>query len=599
MFRIIKLALFNYEDEKYTYNFSAGINYFKGKNSSGKTEFYNFIDYMFGSSDDIRKKPWFKDSLKKASMEVQVGEITYKLTRFSDPSVNYLSYVDEEEREVIDQREYKEKLNSIFAKDISLLRSIRKFTEEELTFRAFTMFNFLGEQRQGAIHDFFDKCSNVKYSVKLVPILNFIFNNNLEKIYDLQRDLEVLQEKQKNLEEVSLRYSFICTQVNRNLQKLGTNIWYTGHNVKDIRKNLDDIKSMEETKKKDKERNIVDLEVMFSNISEQIKTYENVIADAKQFEKENKNRKLLLENLDNMLKESDEFTYLIEPLKELIKGLDKTISFGQYTINDKTIAELKKQRNALKIEIKRNDSRFKCFTMEEKAKAIALVEEYLSVDICDHSDELKEIKRKIREIKEEIKVLQNSDDIAKIRKLSGFITMLYKSASGISSVVDDDISQDGFNIRYLKRGNILQPVIQITEVKEDDVDKNTEVQYYIGSMARHTLIQLCGYLGFLKLLLPEEKYPVIPILVIDHISKPFDVKNVRAIGQIINKAIEEIGKENLQVFMFDDEDYQTLAIEPNHSEDLVGNGKTGFNPFYHPVMQKEEIEVKETEKSIE
>ena len=97
--------------------------------------------------------------------------------------------------EIIDQREYREKLNSIFAKDMELLKNIREFTEEELTFRTFTMFNFLGEKRQGAIHDFFDKCSDIKYSVKLVPILNFIFNNNLEKIYWLQRELEQLQLK--------------------------------------------------------------------------------------------------------------------------------------------------------------------------------------------------------------------------------------------------------------------------------------------------------------------------------------------------------------------------------------------------------------------
>lgn len=584
MFRIIKLTLYNYDNEEYTYRFSAGINYFKGKNSSGKTEFYNFIDYMFGSSDDIRKKPWFKDSLKKASMEVQVEDITYRLTRFSDPSVNYISYVDEEEGDVIDQREYKEKLNSIFTKDIGLLRNIRKFTEEELTFRVFTMFNFLGEQRQGAIHDFFDKCSNVKYSIKLAPILNFIFNNNLERIYELQRELEALQEKLNDLEEVTLRYSFICAQVNQKLQKLGTNIWYTGNNAKDIRKNINDIKSMEETAKKEKERNIVDLEVMFSNVSEQIKTYENVIADAKQFEKENRNRKLLLDNLNDMLKESNEFAYLIEPLEELIKGLDKTISFGQYTINDKTIAELKKQKNAIKMEIKRNDSRFKCYTMEEKAKAIALIEEYLSIDISDHSEEMNEIKRKIRQIKEELKVLQNSDDVTKIKNISQFITMLYMSASDISSVVNDDVSQDGFHIKYLKRGNILQPMIKITEISADDTEKKSEEQYYIGSMARHTLIQLCGYLGFLKLLLHEGKYPVIPILVIDHISKPFDIKNVRAIGQIINKAIKEIGTENLQVFMFDDEDYQTLALEPDHSENLVGDEKTGFNPFYQAIL---------------
>ncbi len=86
-----------------------GINYFKGKNSSGKTEFYKFMDFMFGSSEDIRKKPWYENTLKMASMEMQVDNITYILIRSYDPEQNYLSYVDEEIGEVIDRREYREK----------------------------------------------------------------------------------------------------------------------------------------------------------------------------------------------------------------------------------------------------------------------------------------------------------------------------------------------------------------------------------------------------------------------------------------------------------------------------------------------------------
>lgn len=588
MFRINKLTMYSFDEKKYTYQFSSGLNYFKGKNSSGKTEFYKFLDFMFGSSEDIRKKPWYRDTLKKASMEIQVDNIIYILTRSYDPSQNYLSYADEEQREIIDQREYREKLNSIFAKDMELLKNIREFTEEELTFRTFTMFNFLGEKRQGAIHDFLDKCSDIKYSVKLASILNFIFNNNLEKIYLLQRELDQLQQELKDLEVTSSRYDFICTQVNRNIQKLGSNVWYTGRNADDIRKNLKEIKNMEEPKKKGSDRNIADLEVMYSNISEQIKIYENSISDAKQFENDNSNRKMLLENLEQLLAENDVFAYLVEPLKQLVNELDNTISFSQYTINDKTIAELKRQRIALKTAIKRNDSRFRCYTMEEKAKSIALIEEYLSADICDCSGDLKEIKKRIREIKEELKALQNSDNIAKIRELSQFITSLYKSASGISSVVDDDILQDGFKIQYFKRGNILQPMVQTKEKDENDIEQKKEANYYIGSMARHTLIQLCGYLGFLKILLAEDKYPIIPILVIDHISKPFDTSNARAIGQVINKAYEEIGKENLQIFMFDDEEHTTLALQPEHSENLVNDEKSGFNPFYYLDSENEE-----------
>lgn len=581
MFKIIKLTMYSFDEKEYTYQFSLGLNYFKGKNSSGKTEFYNFLDFMFGSSEDIRKKPWYRDSLKKASMQIQVDNIIYTLTRSNDPSQNYISYADEIEMEAMDQREYKAKLNAIFTKNMALLRNIREFAETELSFRTFTMFNFLGEKRQGAICDFFDKCSDIKYSVKLAPILNFIFNNNLEKIYLLQRNLEELQEKLKELEIVSSRYDFICTQVNRNIQKLGSNIWYTGKNADVIRENIKEIKNTEETKRKNNDRNIVDLEVMYSNISEQIKIYENSIADAKQFENENSNRKKLLKELKDLVEEDSVFTYLVEPLEQLLSELDSTIAFSQYTIKDRTIAELKRQRSELKKEIKRNDSRFQCYTMEEKAKSIALIEEYLSANIRDCSEDLKEIKKEIREIKEELRVLQNSDDIVKIRELSQFITMLYKSASGISSIVDDDIMQEGFKIQYLKKGNILQPMIQSKEKDENDIEKKKEVNYYIGSMARHTLIQLCGYLGFLKILLTEEKYPIIPILVIDHISKPFDTSNARAIGQVINKAYEKIGKESLQIFMFDDEEYTTLALQPEHSENLVTDKKSGFNPFYY------------------
>ena len=541
MFRINKLTLYSFNDEEYTYEFSMGINYFKGKNSSGKTEFYKFMDFMFGSSEDIRKKPWYENTLKMASMEMQVDNITYILIRSYDPEQNYLSYADEEIGEVIDRREYREKINAIFAKNMELLKNIRKFTEEELTFRTFTMFNFLGEKRQGAIHDFLDKCSEIRYSVKLAPILNFIFNNNLQKIYALQKELEQLQEELKNLEVTSSRYDFICTQVNRNIQKLGSNIWYTGRNADDIRRNIKEIKNMEEPKKKGNERNIADLEVMYNNISEQIKTYENAISDAKQFENDNANRKILLGSLEELLAENKEFAYLVEPLKILLSELDNSISFSQYTISDKTIIELKKQRIALKTAIKRNDSRFQCYTLEEKAKAITLIEEYLSADVRDCSQELNEIKKKIREIKEEMRILQLSDDIVKIRELSSFITELYKSAKDISSVVDDDILQEGFKIQYLKRGNILQPMIQVTEKDENGFEQKKEANYYIGSMARHTLIQLCGYFGFLKILLAEEKYPVIPFLVIDHISKPFDASNAKAIGQVIEKAYTYIG----------------------------------------------------------
>lgn len=597
MFKIEKLILYGDENNEYTYKFQPGLNYYKGKNSSGKTEFYKFIDYMFGSSEDIRKKPWYKGYLKKATMVITVDNITYILSRSQDPSKNYLCCADEKEEECINLREYKDKLNSIFSKDINLLKNIRDFTDEELTYRTFTMFNFLGEKRQGVIHDFFDKCSEIKYSIKLAPILNFIFNRNLDEIYELQKELNDLLEEVKDLDAKSVRYDFICKQVNSNIQKLGLNNWYTGKNARDILSNIEEIKNMQDVVNKSKEKNIVDLEVMYNNICEQIKTYENSISDAKQFVKENNNRKLLLNKLDELIEENDTFSYLVNPLKKLVLDLKNTISFNQYKIKDNTILELKKQRELLKKEIRRNNSRFECYSLDEKTKSIVLIEDYLSTEIHDLNNELKEKKNRIHEIRRKIRILQNLDDIHKIKKISEYITELYESAKGISSVVDDDIFQEGFKIKYLKKGNILQPMLEVTKEDKDGYNQKKDENYYIGSMARHTLIQLCGYLSFLKLLLEEDKYPLIPILVIDHISQPFDKSNSRAIGKIINTAIDDIGKDKLQIFMFDDKEYETLSLQPENFENLVLKGKSGFNPFYYISTNENKFEISEEMRS--
>ncbi|MEI2444028.1 hypothetical protein V8V73_26075, partial [Priestia megaterium] len=88
--------------------------------------------------------------------------------------------------------------------------------------------------------------------------------------------------------------------------------------------------------------------------------------------------------------------------------------------------------------------------------------------------------------------------------------------------------------------------------------------------------------AFMIFMLLEKKYPLIPLIVIDHISKPFDNDNKKAIGQIISAAYETIGKKSLQIFIFDDNEYKNLGLEVDHAENLVTSNKTGFLPFYSP-----------------
>ena len=168
MFKISKLVMYDYNDNSYTYSFDNGINYFVGKNSSGKTEFYKFIDYMFGASFSIKNSIWYKGSLNKASMYFSYNSISYRLTRIIADDRCFFSYDDESDGEAINLSEYKDRLQSVFSVNPQALEQLHKFTDERLTYRSFTLFNFLGEIRQGVLVDFFDKCGEIEYSTKIL-----------------------------------------------------------------------------------------------------------------------------------------------------------------------------------------------------------------------------------------------------------------------------------------------------------------------------------------------------------------------------------------------------------------------------------------------
>ena len=108
--------------------------------------------------------------------------------------------------------------------------------------------------------------------------------------------------------------------------------------------------------------------------------------------------------------------------------------------------------------------------------------------------------------------------------------------------------------------------------------------------------------GFLQMLIKESKNPLVPMLVIDHISKPFDEKNVKAIGAELEDFFKFVDKSELQIIMFDDKDADRLGLVPDESSNLFDEGKSGFNPFYYaPVSEnKSNLESAENygEKSI-
>lgn len=523
----------------------------------------------------------------EAKLIFTYNNISYVITRTKDPDCNYFEYVDEKDSEgIIPLRVYNEHLNSVFGINKEIATNIKEFTGENDTFRIFTMFNFLGETRQGVMNDFFDKCSRVEYKLKLYALLDLIFNKNISEIMSLESELEQLTKEIKDLEKSEFKYEYINNQINDCINILGLGIVYDGTNKKKILNKLEEIKQLNSIQKK-KSENIIELEYLFNHINEQIKVYENAQVDINQIDIANKNRKLLLENLNGIINDNPDFDYLVNPIKEILNEVNKSISLTNYLITDKTILELKKRRKEIKLELDNSKHYSKLYDLNEKERACALLESFLNESGFESSFQIIKDKRSRQtEIRRLLSNLKKSQDNEKIKNLSEDITNLYKIAKS-SNLVNIDMQNDEFKIKYFKSGNSLQ-TFRNEKITEDGVEKIVEVNYSKGSMARHTLIQLTGYIGFLRLLLTENKYPLIPLFVIDHISKPFDSDNRKGIGEILNHAITEIGENNLQIILFDDKPHEEIGLKPNKSENLVNENKTGFIPFYTPTEVKEE-----------
>ncbi|EAC5915956.1 TPA: hypothetical protein IAE04_000575, partial [Listeria monocytogenes] len=553
--------------------------FFKGKNDSGKTEFYKFIDFMFGSSYDISNIPWY-ENLEKAVMVFQKDGIKYKIVRTKNSNINYFDYIDEPnyDNNEIDFEEYKAKLMAVFSPNEKNLRELRAFIDEDITYRTFTLFNFLGETRQGVVNDFFDKSHEIKYALKLDSILNFIFNKNLEAINQLKIEFNSLTSDVNKIQAELESNNFIRKRINGLLLQLGVKKIFNGKNSSDIYMEIEKFEKMEEKPTNDKV-DLSSLEIYYNTLSEQINEYDKIIQDSKQIENDNRNRESLLRNLQELVRDKKDYQYLINPIISTLNELENSISFSRYVRQDEVVKKLKEQKNDVKDEIQRQSSKFKMYSFNEKTEKIVILKDLLGqknneIDLED----LEKKKRRIKDIRYELKKLQNSEDKEKLNKISNLMTTLYKSSKEISTISKTDFNNEGFHLEYIKKGNSIQTIIF------DELNDKKD-RYYIGSMARHTMMQLCGYLSFLVMMIKEDRYPLIPFLVLDHISKQFDKENGKAIGSILAELYKNIDKEDLQIFIFDDETCENLNISADYSENLLLNNKTGFVPFYKPELK--------------
>lgn len=559
MFNITELNLYSFENENVQkIKFDHDVNFIYSKNSTGKTKMIELLDYLLGSSS-IKLDPETFYGIKVAEL------VTNKciIRREISSEICYFKLREKDEFEKVTLEIYNDKLgNLLFEGKNNDLSIIREICEQNITFRTFSVFNFLNQTYQGVIdRNVFTKQNFFEY-FKAKYILKYMFNKkNYEEIFVLKKKVDEdkkLLEKNSALRE---QLNFLNNACQKCFIDLG--IKYKSSidsNLYELDKRLNN----EVVTPSVVDSDYYTLLSMMNNIDNQLQHYEDMKKQGSSSIEKNNKRKILLESLSSLAKES-EYGYIIEPIKNQISKmelLNDVISFNDYS---DVISDLKKKRNSIvkKIEIINSNSNAEKDFIEKRGIMLQ-AKEYLKLLSQIKVSDDKEILDRIKNNREEIRKLESNIDEKMEDKISEHINKYYKFFKDKNyKFIDDDYKDDGFALKYNSKKNSVLGYVNVTVD-----DKKIPVVRMIGSMARQTLIQVCTYLAFLEVINSDFEFPKLGTVFFDCVSKSFDDDNKKMVYLLLKE------------FCRNNPEFNVVVTTDTVSDSPVRQTIEGLNPLY-------------------
>ena len=572
---IEKLILEKNDGQKFDYEFSKGVNYFQGKNGSGKTEFFYFLDYMLGSeSIKLDGKEWYQE-LKKATLVYAKNDTRYYFTRYKEASKNYF-HINDEPDEKCTLEQYKLFLSVVVTdENSSNLQELRNITNTDLSIRSCSAFNFLEETGilSNPKTNFLTKCRDYKYQKWTSIILDYLFHPNSAEIYKKRKEILELKNKLKEQQDLVNKLNIYKTSINEALKELNSSQEFK-NNSDVIRKEISRIKNFNNV------GGIPNLETVYqlNNVTERIKLIKNSTKDMESINKSAKNRIDMINRLGALIENTPEYEQLANPIIELLNDLSNTINFSDLLIKNRNKENLEIVKNKLQKSAKLRSSNSEIIEIDKKIQLISVIEDLLNrYDIEYQEIDIEDTITRLETAEKDLDRLINTVDQEKIKQFQKIVIDLYKSASSVSPLILSDLTHEGFIFDYDEKHNYIIPSMIVYD--EDDTLSEIHIEQYRGSQARSSIIQLCGYCALQILLQKDNTIPCMPILVIDHFSKTFSDDNLKALGSILNKFYEIMNDDNFQVFIFEIKEANDLNLFNYKEYKLVTDSKSGFIPW--------------------
>ena len=575
MFKIKGLLLESETGQRYEYPFSEGLNYIEGLNDTGKTLFADFLDFMLGAynREKFANAPFLKGTLRKAVLALEYDGRSLALTRHID-SESVGASVNGVPLPIQSIESYRAAINDFLYPRSEQVGSMPTFTDAELTFRTFTLFSFLDEDTVGWMDGFYSKLQELKYRIKARGIFDYLFNPNPMLLKETENRIADLSEKIRLLEFQESKEQSLRDSVNRELIALGLHERFTGTNSAAIQKAIDAFERGTLGQQDSVKEDLASRMRLADELSEEIRVQRAMLLEMDKVEAYNKKRASLLVKLGEIAGESEEYANVVSSAEGLLRTLEPMASHSEAAIQREILQKKAKRLQNLRRSIETTMAELEPLEYVEKRRSIALIQAYMNQ--CDDNGAAKglaEAKTELRQKKREASELRARVDESAIDGLSRNITGLYLSAEDVSPFVQEDASFEGFRIAFIKEGVSLRPRFQTDEVPTD---------YFTGSRARHALMQMCGYLAFMNYLTQRGDCPIVPVLVFDHPSSPFDDMNCKAIGAVINRFYEVVDRGSVQIFLLEPRNPESLGLRPDNLIHLQDGDRTGFNPFWSP-----------------
>lgn len=575
MFRLRVLTMIGYGGNRYPYEFSSGINYIYGANGTGKSEFYEFLDFMLGASRSspapLSEREWYKNTLHSAELLIAHNGSEYAFVRSID-GLSFRINKDGHSLPCQSLSDYCEIVNSLLGVPLDALKALELYTGEKLKYRSMTIFNFLGEKGAGKLDDFLDKSSDLKYGIKVARILDFIFNDHVREIVDLENKAEELRIQRDTMTERLRTSEFIVGLINDKLSVLRSPFEFSGRNIAALRKAIEDCRGG--IYKKGRIENVEGLRFAAESMANKVSILAAEVEDMKSTAKLQQNREKLLKALVSIAEGQSDYEQCVRAAIRMVGEIQEGASYSRLDLKRKALKKARAELKKLNSHVSALELGDGPTDVEQRRVALSVLDDAVERFEYVESDDLAQIVKELQETQKAIARLKAGDDEKKLRVVSESVTAYYGACKEFAPLAAEDFDKQGYEIDFLKKGCSLRP----SKYEEGDDYECRRVTYIAGSFARHALIQLCGYAALLEFLFASAELPVLPLLCVDHPSKPFDGDNIKGVGAILKRFVDR--NSEAQVFVFDSANPVDLGIEPTMFIDLTRTPGGGFNPFY-------------------